>query len=181
LTKAVDEFKSKDYDGQMAVLTQKVEELTAEVSETTEKMVAVETAKAELQKQFDEATQRAEKSEAELEEIRKGEVARERMVELSKVKKVEDEAATLAELRDMTEETFAVVLKYAGTVGATTDSEATPTDDEGDQAIAALDDAQVDNSADLNATQDAKESDADKWKSAAKALCGQKDEKEGGE
>jgi len=174
----------------------KVEELTASVTEASEKVEAVEAEKAELQKQLDEVTERAEKSDAELDEIRKNEAARERLAKLSEVKKIEDEEATLAELREMTEDTFAVVLKYAGETktekAASEESEEkadateTKTDDsekEAEQAEAALNDVEEsDDGPDFKATKDAEKSEADQWLSVAGALCGRKDEKdEGGE
>ena len=185
LNKAAD-----DYNGQIAALTTKVEELTANITEASEKMEAVEVAKAELQKQLDEMTSRAEKSDAELDEIRKNEMARERLVKLSEVKKIDDEEATLAELRDMTEDTFGKVMKYAGETKSEkvvdgeskekTDATNTETDDE--QAEAILNDVDEDDSADLNATEDAAKSESDQWLSVAGALCGCKEEKdEGGE
>ena len=198
LQKAAEEFKANDYDGQIAALTVKVDELTASVTEASESMEASEAAKAELQKQLDEVTERAEKSEAELDEIRKTNAARDRLAQLLKVKKVDDEEATLAELRDMTDETFDVVLKYAGEAKTEevvdeepeekADATEIKTDDEAgqeeeaEQAEAALDDVVEDDSADFNATDDAEKSEADRWLSIGTALCGREDKKdEGGE
>ncbi|RLC89099.1 MAG: hypothetical protein DRJ03_00655 [Chloroflexi bacterium] len=198
LQKAAEEVQAKDYEGQLAALNTKVEELTASVTEASEKMEAVEAAKAELQKQLDEVTQRAEKSDAELDEIRQNETARDRLVKLSEVKKVDDEEATLAELRGMTDETFEAVLKYAGEAKSEevvdgeseekTDATETKTDDatarekEAEQAEAALNDVEEDDSAEFNASEDVAKTEADQWLSVAGALCGRKDEKdEGGE
>lgn len=194
LQKAAEEVTAKDYDGQLAVLNTKVDELTASVTEASEKVEAVEVAKAELQKQLDEATKCAEKSAAELDEIRKNETARDRLVKLLDVKKVEDEKATLAELRDMTDETFEAVLKYAGeaksdeVVDGEPETKADATDTKADceketeQAEAALNDVEEDDGADFNASEDVAKSEADQWLSVAGALCGHKDKKdEGGE
>jgi len=198
LQEAAKEFAAKDYDGQIAALTEKVDGLTASVTEASEKVEAVESAKAELQKQLDEVTERAEKGEAELDEIRKTETARDRMAKLTEVKKVDDEEATLAELREMTDETFEVVLKYAGEAKseetASDESEektdASETDEKGEaakeeeaeQAEAALDTVEEDDSPEFNASEDVAKSEADQWMSTAKALCGRKEEKdEGGE
>lgn len=178
------------YDEQIAVLKAKVDELTTNITEVSEKMEVVEAAKAELQKQLDEMTVRAEKSDAELDEIRKNEAARERLAKLSEVKKVDDEEATLAELRDMTEDTFEKVMKYAGEAKSEkvideksekkTDATETETDDE--QAKAILDTADESDDAELNVTDDTVQSESDQWLSVAGALCGRKEEKdEGGE
>lgn len=184
LQKAAKEFEAKDYDGQIVVLTEKVEKLTASVTEASEKVEVAEKAKAELQKQFDDVTQQAKKSEAELDGIRKTEMARDRLVKLSEVKKVEDEEATLAELREMTKETFEVVLKYAGEAKSekTVEDKSEKTDVEAEQAQAALDNVKEEDGADFNTVNDAGKSEGDKWLSTAKALCGNVDEKiEGGE
>lgn len=197
LKKAAGEFAAKDYDGQIAVLTAKVEELTTSVADASEKTDAIEVAKAELQKQLDEVTKRAEKGEAEIEGIRKTETARDRLAKLSEVKKVDDEEATLAELRDMTDDTFEVVLKYAGeakveeTVVDESDKKTGTTDADADgdtkredkeQAEAALDNVKEGDSADFNVSDDAKKSEVDRWRSMGTALCGRTEEKnEGGE
>lgn len=183
LQKEVGEFKASDHDGQITALTQKVEELTNNVTEASEKVGVVETAKVELQKQLDEVTQRADKSEAELEEIRKTEKARERLTQLSKVKKIDDEEATLAELCSMTDETFVVVLKYAGEA-KTEDVDTTTIKDKDatEQAEAALDNVEAEDDAEFNVNEDVQESAANQWRSMANALCRCDDQKdEGGE
>lgn len=189
LQKVAKEFEAKNYDGQIATLTKKVEELIASATEASEKMGIVEAEKTELQKQFDEVTKRAEKGEADLEGIRKTETARERFAKLSAVKKVENEKATLAELREMTDETFELVLRYAGeTKVETVDNVSTEANDktaeekEAEQAEAALKSVKVDDTAELNATEDAAKSEAEQFVTMAKKLCGQDDkENEGGE
>jgi len=175
--------KTKEYDGQIATLTEKVEELTANVTEASEKMVVVETEKTELQKQFDEVTKRAEKSESDLEGIRKVEMARERLVKLSEVKKVDDEKVALAELCEMTEETFALVLKYAGEVKTSIgDKTVDEKEKEVEQAEAVLNDAKVEDTAELKATEDTVKAKAEQYVAMANALCGCEDkENEGGE
>jgi hypothetical protein len=192
---AAKEFMDKDYDGQITALTEKVNGLTASVTEASEKTESIEAAKVEIQKQLDEAVQRAEKSEAEIKEIRKNESARERLVKLSEVKAIEDEEATLAELREMTDETFDVVLKYAGKAKSEESvegeskedkTEATETkndsetneEDDAEKAKAALDNVKESDSADFSANESIEKSEADQWMSTAKALCGRTDEKE---
>ena len=190
LNKAIKEFEDKDYDGEIAVLTNKVEKLTVNTTEASEKMDAIEIAKNELQKQLDEAIKRADNSEAELDKIRKNTIAQERLGKLLEVKKVEDAEVTLAELHDMTDETFEIVLKYAGeakskdeVVIANSSKESnTNKKDEAEQAEAALNNVEEENSADFKITSDDKQkSEADLWVSTAKALCRREDKEEGGD
>jgi hypothetical protein len=186
LQKAADEFKAADYDSQIAALNDKVDGLTNSMTEVSEKAEAGETAKAELQKQLDEVTQRAEKSEAELDDIRKTETARERLAKISEIKKVEDEEATLADLRGMTPETFDAVLKYAGETKAeevkpedeakAADESKKEKDAEADQATANLDDVKEIESADFNASEDAKKTEAKAWESTAASLLGRNEQ-----
>ena len=187
LQKAAKEFEAKDYDGQIAALTTKVDELTVSITEASAKVVEIEAAKAEVQKQLDEVTNRADKSESELDAIRKTATARDRLAKLSEVKKVDDEEATLAELRDMTPETFEVVLKYAGETkveevvdeSTTTDDDVTKAEEkEAEQAEAALKDVKEDDSADFNTTENVVETEADRWLSTASALCGREEKKD---
>ena len=177
LQKAADEVLTQDYAKKIAALTKDVEESSTKIDELTsslEKAKAIEVEKVELQKQFEEVTKRADKGEAELEEIRKTTIARERLTKLSEVKKVEDEKATLAELREMTDETFAVVLKYAGEVKSEDVA-----DDKAD-AEKILDTAKEDkDDADFNAKAD--ESKPEGWATMAKVLLKDSDEDEGGE
>lgn len=196
LQKAAEEFSAKDYDRQIADLTTKVEELTTSVAEASEKTDATEVAKVELQKKLKEVTERAENGDAELEGIRKSEKARDRLTKLSEVKKIDDEDATLAELRDMTDETFEVVLKYAGEVKVDGDvggdsetkndsAEAKTNDkvtkkDEAEQMEAALNSVKENDDADLKGTADDRASQTTGWVAMASKLCNQEDEKEGG-
>lgn len=176
LQKVAEESKAKDYDGQ-------IDELTAKVTEATEAMKVIEISKSELQKQLDEVTQRAEKCEAELEEIRKTEMGRERLVKLSDVKKIDDEKATLAELREMTDETFDVVLKYAGeTKSEKDDKDKVSPEEEAGQAEAVLDNAEEKDGPEFSVANDSGELEKDAWQSMAKAMCSNKNETdEGGE
>jgi DNA repair exonuclease SbcCD ATPase subunit len=176
LQKANEEFKAKDYEGQIAKLNTTIEGLTANVTEASEKVVLIEAEKVELQKQLDEQTVRADKSEAELDEIRKTETARDRMAKLSEIKTVEDADATLAELRDMSNDTFEAVLKYAGETKAEES-----TDDKTEDAEAALDDVEENEDAELNASTNAAEMEKDGWESVAAGLCGREKNEEGGE
>ena len=187
LQKAAEEFKANDFEGQIAALNTKVEELTASSTEVSEKVTAMETDKSEIAEKLTAETKRADKAVAELDEIRKTETARDRMAKLCEVKEVKDEEATLAELRDMTDEIFDTVLKYAGEakVEATEPTESKEkTGDENaetNEATAALDDVVNNTEAELNASADAAQTEADGWASTAAGLCGQKTSEEGGE
>lgn len=191
LKKTVQDFEEKDYDGQVATLT-------ANVTETSEKIEAVEAEKVELQTKLDEAVKRAETSEAELSEIRKTEVARERLAKLAAVRSIEDEDATLAALRDMEDSEFESVMKFAGeakvekevvedkTEATESDqaekAEQTTEDDEAEAAEAALDNVDEDGGPEFNASEDVEKSEAGQWVGMAHALCGKKNETdEGGE
>ena len=183
LQKSAEEFRAKNYDGQIAELNTKVEELNASATEAFEKMVSIEAEKVELQKKLDEQTLRADKSEADLDEIRKTQTASDRMAKLSEIKTVEDAEATLAELRDMDDDTFEAVLKYAGEAKAegSTDGNTATADDKTDDAETVLDNVKEDDTADLNASASTAETEKDGWDSVAAGLCGQDEKKEGGE
>jgi hypothetical protein len=146
-------LKAKKLDEQVAALT-------AEATEFEKTLADATAAGAELQKNLAKATKRADAAEAELVSVRKAEKARERLAKLSAVKKIGDEKAALAELAEMSDETFAVVLKYAGeakTAGAPagTAPKQTPKPAEGtpevkpEEATAALATVQPEPEADL--------------------------------
>jgi len=101
-------------DIEIAALTQKVSESEAKLVDVQTKLDEVSARLLESDKQLAEVTGRADTAEAELVSIRKNELARQRLTELAKVKSISDEAETLAELREMSDETFALIMKYAG-------------------------------------------------------------------
>lgn len=175
LQKAAKEFKASDFEGQIAALNTKVEELTASSTEVSEKVTSVETEKTELAEKLTVETKRADKAIAELDEIRKTEAARVRMGKLCEVKEIKNEEETLAELREMTDETFATVLKYAGGKKVKAD------EDNEEEATAALDNVLEKTEAELNASKDAVQAEEDCWASTAASLCGQKTNDGGGE
>jgi hypothetical protein len=175
LQKAADDFKAKDYDGQITTLNTKLEEMTVDADKATETMKVISGQKNELQKQLDEVTNRADKSEAELEVIRKNEVARDRFAQLSEVKQIDDKDATLAELCSMSDETFALVLKFAGDTDKSDNKESEKTE-------AALDDVKTDDSADFIADASSAETAKESWRTLANVLTGHETKKdEGGE
>jgi len=180
LEKQVNDFKEKDYDSQLAQRDSKIEDLDNQLKEHAEKVSAMEAEKDDLQKKVDEASKRADKSDAELAEVRKTEVARDRFAKLSQVKNIDDHDATMAELREVSDETFDLLLKYAGETKAEVNDENNKDEDE--VAKAMLDDAEVENDvADMNVDEDAEDADKTKWLSLASKLLNVDDTNEGGE
>ena len=170
--KTLAELQGKNLETQVTELTTSVEQLTAKAVEASEKTEAIEGEKVELQKALDEVTERATKSETGLAEIRKNEMARDRLVKLSAIKTIEDEKATLAEFHDMTDETFEMVLKYAGeTKAAEGDGEKEKS--EAEQAQAALDNVEEVEGADFVVDENVVESEKELWLSTAHKLLGQ--------
>jgi len=158
-------------------LETQVEELTTKIAEASNRVEVVEGDKEKLQKAFDEATARAEKVEMELTEIRKNEAARNRLTKLSEVKTIVDEDATLAELREMTDETFATVLKYAGEIKVEkSDNKDDTTGKDVIHAEIVLDNVEPENSADFIASDDVEQSEVEQWLATAQALCGRSEE-----
>lgn len=183
LQKAAKEFKDSDFEGQIAALNTKVEKLTASSTEVSEKVTTVETEKEELTEKLTAETERADKAVAELDEIRKTDMARDRMKRLCEMKEIKNEEETLAELREMSDDTFNIVLKYAGEVTESTKSKKKTGDEntETDEATAALDDVVEKTEAELNTSKDVAQNEIDGWASTAAALCGQEKNDEGGE
>lgn len=177
LRKSADEIKAKEYDEQIVILKTQVDELTIGATEATNKIKTLEVEKSELQKNLDETTVRIEKSESELDGIQKDGIARDRLAKLSKIQDIKDEKATLAELRDMSDETFAVVIKYAGE----TKVEDKKDDDGSEAAKAALDSVKEKEkeTADLITNEDAKASETENWAGLGLTLLNRKEK--GGE
>lgn len=179
LKEKVTGFETQDSDKQITVLTTKVEELTASFTEASEKIDVLVTERDELQKKFDESDKRADKTESELNEIRKIETARERFEKLSEIKTIDDKEVTLAELSEMTDETFEAVLKYAGQDKSQDSSDSEKDSEKAEAALNNVEEKDK-NSPDFNVQEDIESSKAEKWSAMANKLCG-KDEKEGGE
>lgn len=176
LKKVVEDTAAKKLDEQVANLATEVATLTATLKETVAKLESTEAEKAKLQTEFAQVKECADKKEAELADIRKTQKATERLAKLAAVKSIADEKITLAELREMTDEVFEVVLKYAGEIKT-----ASVVVDGTEEAKATLDTAKVVEDADFNVTVDADKSVGDVWMSTAMALCGRKEENGGGE
>lgn len=115
LTDEIEVLKTQGSDTKITELSGQIEELTTVVNEAKEKAEAFETEKADLQKQLEEAVEKSVKSETKLVEIEKDAKAVLRLVKLKELGQVENDDATLAEIREWSEETFTSVLKYAAT------------------------------------------------------------------
>ena len=157
LAEATKEIASKGEE--VTKLTGERDTIAAELATLRQQVEALTAEKTESEGKLQEATERAEKAEAELGEVNAKEAARDRLVKLADVTKVEDEAAALAELGAMTDETFAAVLKYAGTKqdpkagtdGKPDRGEGAGTDDGGGEADASvLDNAEPDDDPAMN-------------------------------
>ena len=146
MSEKVADMEAQDFETKVSALKERVEELTASMTEADKNIKATQKEKVELQKNLDEAANETEKAKSELDNINKSVKAKERFEELSKIKKIEDKDATLAEFADMTDDTFKIVLKYAGE--AKNDSNSTENSAEEDdnldaeKATAALDNAE---------------------------------------
>jgi len=105
---------------QLGAKQEEFEVLAGSTSDAVDQVKTLESEKKELQKNLDAMTKKSEEANAELEEIRKAEQARERFVKLSSVKEIKDEEKddVLAELKTMQDDTFDLILKYAGNVKA---------------------------------------------------------------
>jgi hypothetical protein len=110
---------------------------------------------AKLTKEVASITEKFNTLDTEVSNMKKDAVAKQRLEKLSTVRKIEDEKATLAELREMSDETFNVVMKYSGNVEAKADvkeevAETEPAKEEILETASVKDD--IDYSADENVT-----------------------------
>lgn len=139
-------FKAEDYPTKIEALNAKIEELTAEVTEATEMAKKTQGEKVELQKKLDETVKKAETVGTELATVKKNIKAQERLGKLMEVREVDDsnKEATLAELAEMTDETFDIVVKYAGKAESDSEEVNDSDDNDTDEATAALENAEVD-------------------------------------
>ncbi len=110
----LDSIKGKDLETKVGALNEKIKELNDSIAKIQEETETVKSEKVKLQKDLDDAVARANSVEKEFNSLNKKIKAEERFVKLSNVKKIEDKEATLAELAEMTDETFDTVMKYAG-------------------------------------------------------------------
>ncbi len=136
LTKELEDLKAKDLETKVDEFSSKLEKLQAEYDEKTK---GLEAEKVDLQKRLEEVSKKAESAEAELNTIRKTIKARERLGKLSEIKEIKDVDGTLAELAEMTDETFGVIMKYAGQANKEKPEETKPAkDDDEKKAEASL-------------------------------------------
>jgi hypothetical protein len=108
---------------EVASLTETITERSAEISSLKSEIT-------EIKEKNENLNKVVETTEAKLEGIQKDNRAKERLVMLREVRDVEDKEATLSELRDMTDETFEIVLKYAGKSGIEETTDADKSEDE---------------------------------------------------
>lgn len=151
----------------------KVQELTAKVSELDAKVV-------EATKRAEAAETKAAEAQVKLDEIAKTAKANKRLVDLKAVSTVADEAQTLKDIAEMSEEAFAMVLKYAGRSTAapasptTTDTAATDHQDADD----VLDNAEPKGTAAMNVSTDGISSQAEVALAVAEHLLGGGDDED---
>lgn len=159
--------KLEDTVANLEVRTKEVSDLQQSLTVAGEQIQSlqsqVETLTADLAKETD----RANSAEAKLTDLVKDQTAKTRLEQLSAVKVISDADATLKELREMSDEVFAIVMKYAGDVK----SEGVETDD-----VKVLDTAVAETVAEFTATEDPGQDQVDLWISTAMALCGKKEE-----
>jgi len=91
----------------------KLDESNVKLLDATKEIDKLIAEKTNLLKEIDRLSKTADATSKELEDIKKTTIANERLAKLKALTKIEDEKATLDELRNMTDETFAVVVKYA--------------------------------------------------------------------
>lgn len=122
-----------NFDAQAKVL----EDTKATVAKLEETIKGFEATKTEADSKIADLTKRAEAAEAKLADIEKAAKAQARLEQIKALRSVADETATLAELKEMTEETFQTVLKYAGEAkAAATETKTETTDAETEKAKA---------------------------------------------
>ncbi len=186
----LDEIKDKDLDTKVGALQAKVDELTDQVTEARSQTEAVQKEKVDLQKKLDETVSDADKSKAELEKIQKSITANERLAKLSEVRDIEDKEKTLADLAEMSDETFEIVVQYAGQVKSEKDADGSDDDEGGDankgdagsEAQANLNDVKAKDEADMNVAGDQESGDDENALALAHTLTGNRHKTdEGGE
>lgn len=178
IQKKLDEVNEQDFETKIGALQAKIDELASQLTEANSKAETVQGEKVELQKRLDDTVAEFEKAKSELETIKKSAIAKERLAKLSEVSEVKDKEKTLAELAEMSPETFEIVLKYAGKEKADESDQET---NAGSEANAVLDDAKVNEEVDVQLGNDEDSSD-DTALALAHTLTGNKHKiDEGGE
>jgi hypothetical protein len=179
----LDEVQANDFETKIGALNAKVEELTTNIAEANDKIETIQKEKVELQKKLDETVNEAKNAKSELDKVNKSVKAKERLETLSKIKEIEDKDATLAELAEMSDETFDVVLKYAGEAQKSDEKVEDNKEDkevvDEDNATAALNDVETKEEADHQPGNDAPNSDEDVAMALANTLTSRK--RKGGE
>lgn len=160
------EVKAKEVSDLQQSLTVAGEQIAASAEQVKSLEAQIETLTAtvnQLTADLAKETDRANSAESKLTDLAKDQKAKTRFEQLSAVKAIADADATLNELRDMSDEVFAIVMKYAGEAK----SEVTETDD-----VKVLDTVEMESAAEFTATEDPGQDQVDLWVSTAMALCG---------
>lgn len=187
IQKQLDEIKDQDFETKIGALQAKVDELTSQVTEAQSQTETVKNEKVDLQKKLDETVSEADKSKSELEKVQKSIKANERFAKLSKVREIEDKDKTLAELAEMSDETFEIVVKYAGQTKSGKEADSSDSKDAdgdaGSEAKANLNDVKVEDEADMNVSGDDESGEGEIAMALAHTLTGNRfnETDEGGE
>lgn len=163
------EAKIKEYD-------QSNKDLTSKLTVALETIKTLETEKATMAKELETVKTKAVEFGKELLEIKKREKATERFAKLSQLKTIEekDKEATLKELAELSDETFATICKYAGM---------TKTETKEEVVVASLKDVEIVEDVDAQGgTEKIEDETAEVALATARCLLRQvKEVKEGGE
>lgn len=105
-----------DFETRIKTYAQTNKDLTDKLTVALETVKTLETEKATMAKELETVKAKAVEFGKELLEIKKREKANERFLKLSQLKTIEekDKEATLKELAELSDETFATICKYAG-------------------------------------------------------------------
>lgn len=150
LSKKIEAIEAEDFPTKIGALSATVEELTTNLTKSDEQIKTVQNDKVDLQKKLDDAVKAAEVATSDLDNVNKSIKAKERMAKLSEVSVIEDESSTLAELAEMSDSTFEMIMKYGPKKVKDDKTEVNKTEanenkeDDGNTAIASLDDVKID-------------------------------------
>lgn len=150
LSKKIEAIDAEDFPTKIGALNATVEELTTNLTKSDEQIKTAQNDKVDLQKKLDDAVKAAEVATSDLDNVNKSIKAKERMVKLSEISVIEDESSTLAELAEMSDSTFEMIMKYGPKKVEDDKTEADKAEanenkeDDGNTAIASLDDAKTD-------------------------------------
>lgn len=150
LAKAADDKKAFEakivsLESEAAKLKAEIENYIKSVEEANQKWQALFTKASETEKALEDAKKQLTEVQAQLSEFSKKELASKRFEELSKVKKIDNREDCLAELANMSDETFKAVIKYAKSESDNKDNkENKENKDNKEQTVANTDEAELD-------------------------------------